>query len=142
MVYIILICIAVPMLLLMTLLDRRSRWLLGFMLVGMVVASSAYEINTTLQYLFGMSATELSVRVAPVVEEILKAFPVLFYAVSYTHLKGSMSLILNEDIALVGDAIIHRSKRIYPPFANDEVQVKNSLQKLLETNCQQFLRCV
>lgn len=81
MVYIILICIAVPMLLLMTLLDRRSRWLLGFMLVGMVVASSAYEINTTLQYLFGMSATELSVRVAPVVEEILKAFPVLFYAV-------------------------------------------------------------
>lgn len=81
MVYIILICIAVPMLLLMTLLDRRSRWLLGFMLVGMVVASSAYEINTTLKYLFGMSATELSVRVAPVVEEILKAFPVLFYAV-------------------------------------------------------------
>lgn len=55
------------------------------------------------------------------------------------HTKGSMSLILNEDIALVGDAIIHRSKRVYPPFANDEVQVKNSLQKLLETNCQQFL---
>ena len=55
------------------------------------------------------------------------------------HTKGSMSLILNEDIALVGDAIIHRNKQVYPPFANDERQVKNSLQKLLETNCQQFL---
>ena len=55
------------------------------------------------------------------------------------HTKGSMSLILDEDIALVGDAIIHRNKQVYPPFANDETQVKNSLQKLLETNCQQFL---
>jgi len=46
-VYLILICFAVPLLLLMTLLDRRSRLLVGFMLLGMLVAVSSYEINST-----------------------------------------------------------------------------------------------
>ena len=44
MVYIILICFSVPILLLMTLLDTRARLLLGFMLLGILVATSAYEI--------------------------------------------------------------------------------------------------
>ena len=80
MVYLILICFAVPLLLLMTLLDRRSRLLVGFMLLGMLVAVSSYEINSTAQFLLGMSGREISVKVAPVVEELLKALPVLFYA--------------------------------------------------------------
>lgn len=80
MVYLILICFAVPLLLLMTLLDRHSRLLVGFMLLGMLVAVSSYEINSTAQFLLGMSGREISVKVAPVVEELLKALPVLFYA--------------------------------------------------------------
>ena len=80
MVYLILICFAVPLLLLMPLLDRRSRLLVGFMLLGMLVAVSSYEINSTAQFLLGMSGREISVKVAPVVEELLKALPVLFYA--------------------------------------------------------------
>lgn len=82
MVYIILICIAVPLLLLMTLLDNRSRLLAGFMLLGMVIAVSAYEINSTIQLAFWISAKEISVKVAPVVEEILKALPILFFALA------------------------------------------------------------
>ena len=80
MVFLILICFAVPLLLLMTLLDRHSRLLVGFMLLGMLVAVSSYEINSTAQFLLGMSGREISVKVAPVVEELLKALPVLFYA--------------------------------------------------------------
>lgn len=80
MVYLILICFAVPILLLMTLLERRSRLLLGFMLAGMLVAVSSYEINTSVQLMLWMSGQEISVKVAPVVEELLKALPVLFYA--------------------------------------------------------------
>ena len=80
MVYIILICFSVPILLLMTLLDSRSRLLLGFMLLGILVATSAYEINTMFQLAFGMSGQDISIRVAPIVEELLKALPVLFYA--------------------------------------------------------------
>ena len=59
MVYLILICFAVPLLLLMTLLDRHSRLLVGFMLLGMLVAVSSYEINSTAQFLLGMSGREI-----------------------------------------------------------------------------------
>lgn len=82
MVYVILICIAVPLLLLMTLMDARSRLLTGFMLVGMLTAASAYEINSTVQVMFWMTGQEVSVRAAPVIEELLKAVPILFYSVA------------------------------------------------------------
>lgn len=81
MVYIIFICMSVPLLLLMTLLDKRSRILMGFMLSGMLIAVSAYEINSTMQVLFLMSGQEISVKVAPVIEEILKSVPVLLFAI-------------------------------------------------------------
>lgn len=80
MVYIILICIAIPVLLLMTLLDAGSRRLAAFMVVGMVMAVCAYEINTCCSMFFGMSGMEVSIKSAPVAEELLKALPILFYA--------------------------------------------------------------
>ena len=81
MVYIIAICIAVPMLLLMTLLEKHSRLLLGFMLCGIYMAVCSYEVNTMVCAVYGISGTELSIKYAPVVEEILKALPILFYAI-------------------------------------------------------------
>lgn len=71
----------VPLLLLMTMLDSKSRVLLGFVLCGMVLAVCAYEINTLLCWYFQLSGQELSVKAAPIAEEILKALPVLFFAV-------------------------------------------------------------
>jgi len=81
MVYIIMICMVVPLLLLMTLLNQQSRLLLGFVLGGMVLAVCAYEINTLVCSLFQISGPELSIKAAPVIEEILKALPVLFFAI-------------------------------------------------------------
>lgn len=81
MVYIIMICMVVPLLLLMTMLDRSSRLLLGFVLGGMVLAVCAYEINSLVCALFGLSGERLSITAAPIVEEILKALPVLFFAI-------------------------------------------------------------
>ena len=81
MVYIIMICMTVPLLLLMTMLDNKSRLLLGFVLCGMVLAVCAYEINSLVCYSFQLSGPELSITAAPVIEEILKALPVLFFAV-------------------------------------------------------------
>lgn len=81
MVYIIMICMVVPLLLLMTILNKQSRLLLGFMLGGMVLAVCAYEINSLVCAVFRISGAELSIKAAPVIEEILKALPVLFFAV-------------------------------------------------------------
>jgi len=70
----------VPLLLLMTMLDNKSRLLLGFVLCGMMLAVCAYEVNSLVCYLFQLSGPELSIKAAPIIEEILKALPVLFYA--------------------------------------------------------------
>ena len=74
------ICIAVPVLLLMTMLNGKSRLLFGFVLIGMLFAVCAYEINSLICRVFSLSGTELSIKAAPIIEEILKALPVLFYA--------------------------------------------------------------
>lgn len=81
MVYIIMLCITVPLLLLMPMLQKQSRTLLAFVLCGMVFAVCAYEINSLLCNLLAISGQILSVKVAPIVEETLKAIPVLLYAV-------------------------------------------------------------
>ena len=47
MVYIIFLCLTIPMLLMLPLLEIRSRCIVGFMLLGTVTALSAYEINRT-----------------------------------------------------------------------------------------------
>lgn len=56
------------------------------------------------------------------------------------HSNGSMSLIIDDEIALVGDAMFGVFKKsIFPPFADDPVTLIDSWGKLLDTNCELFL---
>lgn len=80
MVYIIFLCLAIPMLLMLLLLESRSRYIVGFMLLGTVTALSAYEINTIVFPLTGLSARSFTEIIPPIIEELLKALPVLLYA--------------------------------------------------------------
>ena len=81
MVYIIFLCLTIPMLLMLPLLEIRSRCIVGFMLLGTVTALSAYEINTIVYPVTGLSVRSFSELVPPMTEELLKAMPVLLYAV-------------------------------------------------------------
>lgn len=81
MVYIIFLCLTIPMLLMLPLLEIRSRCIVGFMLLGTVTALSAYEINTIVYPMTGLSVRSFSELVPPMTEELLKAMPVLLYAV-------------------------------------------------------------
>lgn len=80
MVYVIFICFAVPLALMLPMLKSQSRMLIGFMLIGSAVAVSAAEVNSLLQQLLDLQALDVSLRVAPVTEEVMKAVPVLLYA--------------------------------------------------------------
>ena len=80
MIYVIFICLAVPMTLMLPLLKGQSRLLVCFMLIGSAIAVSAAEINSVLQLLLGLNILDVSLRLAPVIEEILKALPVLLFA--------------------------------------------------------------
>lgn len=56
------------------------------------------------------------------------------------HTVGSISLIVDNEIAIVGDAMfgIFRNK-IFPPFADDKQMMFHSWNKLYETGCRLFL---
>lgn len=81
MVYIIYICMAVPLMLMLPLLEKHSRWLIGFMLIGATAAVCSSEINGMIQVLSGISSMNLSLKVAPVIEECLKALAILLFAI-------------------------------------------------------------
>jgi hydroxyacylglutathione hydrolase len=56
------------------------------------------------------------------------------------HTPGSMSLVVNHEIAFVGDAMVGPfPNKVYPPFALDTNEVIKSWGKLLETGCRWFL---
>ena len=130
MVYVILICIAVPLLLLMTLMDARSRLLTGFMLVGMLTAAIAYEINSTVQVMFWMTGQEVSVRAAPVIEELLKAVPILFYSVAVS---DDRKILLPLSMAVgIGFAILENAYLLTAYI--DQVTISWALVRGLSTS--------
>lgn len=56
------------------------------------------------------------------------------------HTKGSMSLIVDGEIALVGDAMFGVfSWSVFPPFADDVPIMIRSWEKLLKTDCEVYL---
>jgi glyoxylase-like metal-dependent hydrolase (beta-lactamase superfamily II) len=56
------------------------------------------------------------------------------------HTTGSVSLIVDNEIALVGDTMFGIfAGNIFPPFACDVKQLINSWGKLLQTNCRLFI---
>lgn len=56
------------------------------------------------------------------------------------HSSGSISVIVDNEVAIVGDAMFGIFKSsIYPPFADDPVEMINSWNKLLNTGCNIFL---
>lgn len=56
------------------------------------------------------------------------------------HTNGSMSVIVDNEIALVGDTMfgIFRGS-VFPPFATDQVQMVKNWGELLKSNCSIFL---
>lgn len=80
MVYIVFSCLSIPLLLMLPLLESRSRWIIGFFLLGAFTALAAYEINTIAFPLSGLDSRSFSEKIPPMVEELLKALPVLCYA--------------------------------------------------------------
>lgn len=56
------------------------------------------------------------------------------------HSVGSMSLIIDDEIAVVGDTMFGVfPDSVFPPFANNVKELVDSWGKLLETNCKLFL---
>ena len=79
-IYILFICITIPLILMAFLVEKQSRRTIIFFITGICAAVFAAEVNGILTYLIPLDIFDFTVRVTPVTEEIIKAIPVLFFA--------------------------------------------------------------
>ena len=109
MVYIIFICFAVPLVFMLPLINSKSRWIISFMLLGAAVAVSSAEINSVIASAFDLSPIEVSIKTAPVIEEVLKAAPVLMFALLQTddrHIVLSLAMSVGIGFAILENSYI------------------------------------
>ena len=55
------------------------------------------------------------------------------------HSDDSISILLNREIAIVGDLMVNAFGNLYPPFADDESALNASWKAFLDTKCNAFL---
>ena len=89
-IYILFISIFFPLLLMMLLVEEKARLPIVFVLVGIFVSVFASEVNGVLLKTLNMSRYDATVILAPVTEELLKAFPILFFAVAISDKKEKL----------------------------------------------------
>lgn len=80
-IYILFISIFFPLFLMMLLVEEKARLPIVFVLMGIFVSVFVSEVNGVLLNVLDISRYDATVSLAPVTEELLKAFPVLFYAI-------------------------------------------------------------
>lgn len=79
-IYILFICIVIPLFMMILLLRKRSRLLVIYMLIGIYVSLFVSELNTILLNLMGGDMLYVTTTITPITEELVKAAPILFYA--------------------------------------------------------------
>ena len=79
-IYILFVAIFIPILLMALLVEKKARLPITFMLVGIFVSVFASEVNALLANSLNMDMYDITVVVTPMTEEILKALPILYYA--------------------------------------------------------------
>lgn len=83
-IYILFISIFFPLLLMVIIVERKSRLPIFFMLTGIFASVFAYEINGVLVAYTQIDLFRATVSLAPITEELIKALPILFYAIVIT----------------------------------------------------------
>ena len=89
-IYILFISVFVPILLMACLIEKKARLPIIFVLIGIFVSVFAAEVNGLLCVLLPMSTYEITIIVTPITEELLKAVPILVFALAMTAKKEAL----------------------------------------------------
>lgn len=104
------LCIAVPMVpVLFVLPDKRSKLFLGYMLIGVCICLIAGQVNTILLSLFDGDRLYVTTNITPISEEILKALPVLYFAILFSDDRNtlvSIAFALGIGFAILESSVI------------------------------------
>ena len=106
-IYTLFVSVFVPILLMAGLIEKKARQPIAFVLIGIFVSVFAAEINGLLNGLLPMSTFEITIVVTPITEEILKALPILIYAIVITEKK---ELLFTASMAVgIGFAVLENA---------------------------------
>ena len=89
-IYILFVSVFVPILLMACLIEKKARQPIIFVLIGIFVSVFAAEVNGLLRNLLPMSTFEVTIVITPIIEEILKAIPILVFATMLTAKKEAL----------------------------------------------------
>ena len=79
-IYILFVSVFVPIMLMACLIEKKARQPIIFVLTGIFISVFAAEVNGLLCTVLPLSLFEITITVTPITEELLKAVPILFYA--------------------------------------------------------------
>ena len=104
------ICIASPLLpMLFIIHEKRPRFIVGSMVIGMTICLLAGEINTLLLGFFGNDTMYVTTTITPISEELLKALPVLYIALFFSDERETLitiSFAVGVGFAILENAVI------------------------------------
>ena len=89
-IYILFISIFFPLFLMMLLVERKARLPIVFVMVGIFISVFVSEINGVLLSILNLTHYDATITLAPITEELLKAFPILFYAITISDKKEKL----------------------------------------------------
>ena len=116
-IYILFVSISIPIMLMTFLVEKKSRFPMIFMLVGIFVSVFASEVNGLLSRVLSMDKYSITVIVTPVSEELLKALPILYYALVISDKRESL---FTASMAIgIGFAVLENAFYLldYPNFS-------------------------
>ena len=106
-IYILFVSVFVPILLMAALIEKKARRPITFVLIGIFVSVFAAELNGLLRSLLPMSTFEITIIVTPITEEILKAVPILVYALL---ISAKKELLFTASMAVgIGFAVLENA---------------------------------
>jgi RsiW-degrading membrane proteinase PrsW (M82 family) len=117
MIYILFVSIFIPIMLMALLVEKKSRFPIIFMLVGIFASIFASEVNGFLLRVLPMDRYSITVTVTPVSEELLKALPILYYALVISDKKEKL---FTASMAVgIGFAVLENAFHLlnYPNFS-------------------------
>ena len=88
--YLLFICVAVPILLMLFVLEKKSKITAGYMLVGLFVCLFVSEVNGILLVHFNHDEYYVTTTITPITEEIAKALPVLYFAFIFSDKRDTL----------------------------------------------------
>ena len=91
--YILFICIAVPLGMMLIPIEKKSRKIVAALLAGMFLCLFVSEVNGLLLRVTGNTMLYLTTNVTPVTEEFVKVLPVIYYAYFFSDDRKSVTTV-------------------------------------------------